>query len=223
MTYDDLKLGKWVHVEVEGFDEPMKLRVYMHDGAAGRETILLRGRRDGFRYTFSPPYKYPQWGEIPSEPWPMVGEPDPVKTSVRFTQSELDEIDQAVLQVVRDFNESAMGEYAYHRERGRDSHIPDWGYVTAGLVVNDLFLNRSGVRFSAPLSEAAEALKVDSSYYRNQKQYAAVQGSLKRLARTGKLNSIMGSSSMAPGGRWREVITYFDPLIMGHGGMEVEW
>ena len=220
MTYDDLKLGKWVHVEVEGFDEPMKLRVYLVKEGDLADVILAHGRRDGFQYTFSPPYKYPQWGEIPSEPWERVGEPEPVKTSVRFTQAELDEIDRAVLQVVRDFNESAMDVYA----QGRDLHIPTWGYVTAGLVVNDLFVNRSGIRFPKPLSEAAEGLRVDSSYYRNpKKQYAAVQGSLKRLARTGELDTILGSSAMASGGRWSEVVTYFDPLIMGHGGMEVEW
>ena len=216
MTYDDLKLGKWVHVEVEGFDEPMKLRVYLVKEGDLADVILAHGRRDGFQYTFSPPYKYPQWGEIPSEPWERVGEPEPVKTSVRFTQSELDEIDQAVLQVVRHHNEYAMRVY----DAGDSPYIPTWGYVTAGLIVNDLFVNQGGIRFPKPLSEAAAGLKFDSLYSRNPKQYAAVQGSLKRLARAGELNSILGDSVMSPGGRWSEVVTYFDPLILGHGGME---
>ena len=169
--------GDSIVVMAEGFDSPLKMRVF----SAGDGAVLAKRTISGMTYTFMGCPIGLLCNKIDSnKPWRLLSKRESRRRPARrMTQQQLDDVDAQVVEVITEYFENARVRYEAAEPEGCSQFIPDdYGvpYPDAGLIVNDLTCNRG-------MSHGAHFLGDMKA------KQAAIRRSIARLMKRGIVNT----------------------------------
>ena len=154
--------GDSIVVMAEGFDTPLKLRVFEVDGV-----VLARRTIQGMVHTFMGcPTGFMRHKIDSAKPWKLLSKRESRRrTARRMTREQLDDLDAQVVETITEYFNRARVRFEEAHPEGGWQCIPEaYGvpYPDAGLIVNELTCNRGmihGAHFAGNMKAKQAAVR----------------------------------------------------------------